>query len=169
MRILFEIPVYALGKEQLFKRVTKEQDKWNDYMKDKNLPIENMRDVIAQETFPYRCWEYNHIAGYIRIFLNKMDIKFEIFLPRPQIQRYFWKSHKKVFLSDTGALGTHFYVGGLKTNEEICNEVSEMLDWIAKDHIKAYYKHFYIDRSAFDALNEHIDYMSIIKEENSNG
>ena len=49
----------------------------------------------------------------------------------------------------------------MKTNEEIRKATDEMLTWIIKDFLP---KRYYVDRSCFDNLNRHLDYLGILKE-----
>lgn len=159
MKKLFDIPIYALSPGELSHRVKQRIDKLKEYAA--GTDPQTMDLIIDTETFPKRCWDYNHIVGYIRISATRQDVVLDLFLPRPAVERYIWSSHRKVFLYDVHANGTRFYTGNMKTNEEIREAADEMLTWMIKDHLP---KRYYVDRSGFDNLNCHLDYLGIIKE-----
>ena len=158
MKKLFEIPVYAVCPEELKKRVGIRIAKLKARMA--TVDRDTMNQIIDHDTFPKRCWDYNHIVGYIRISATPQDIVFDLFLPKPAIDRYVWYSPKKAFLYDVNANGTHFYTGNMKTNEEIRMATEEMLTWVIRDFLP---KRYYVDRSCFDTLNSHMDYLEIMK------
>ena len=66
----------------------------------------------------------------------------------------------KKYFQNIGANGTHIYHGSLKTNEDISTAISNMLDLVIVAHIPS---RFHVDRSAFDTLNKHLDYLNIIQ------
>ena len=159
MKILYNIPIYALSPDKLCRRT--KQKIYTLEERYARAGKETVDRIIERETFPMRCWDYNHIVGYIRISATKRDVVFDLFLPKPAVERYIWNSPKKVFLYDVHANGTHFYTGNMKTNEELREAIDEMLTWIIKDFLP---KRYYVDRSGFDNLNRHLDYLGIIKE-----
>ena len=159
MKKLFDVPIYALSPEELSYRVKRKIDSLKKYLAGNNQ--QTMDLIIDTETFPKRCWDYNHIVGYIRISAAHQDIVFDLFLPRPAVERYIWSSPRKAFLYDVHANGTHFYAGNMTDNEEIQGAADEMLTWIIKDFLP---KRYYVDRSVFDNLNRHLDYLGIIRE-----
>lgn len=159
MKKLFDIPVYALSPDELNHRVRQKIDNLNEYVAGTDQQTIDL--IIDNETFPKRCWDYNHIVGYIRISATRQDIVFDLFLPRPAVERYIWYSPRKAFLYDVHANGTHFYTGNMKTNEGIRKATDEMLTWMIKDSLP---KRYYVDRSGFDNLNRHLDYLGIIRE-----
>ena len=65
MKKLFDIPIYALSPDELSHRVKQKIDKLKEYAA--GTDPQTMDLIIDNETFPKRCWEYNHIVGYIRI------------------------------------------------------------------------------------------------------
>lgn len=107
------------------------------------------------DTYPFRLWDYNHVVGYIRISIDGHDIIFDVFLPMPHCDRYYWKSKRKIFLYDISANGTHFYVADRMDNKEIQVRTAEMLQAVIKTHIP---KNYFVDTEAFDNLNERVDY-----------
>lgn len=159
MKKLFDIPIYALRPDELKCRVEQRIAKLKEYAA--GADRETMDMIIDCETFPKRCWDYNHIVGYIRISATRQDIVFDLFLPRPAVERYIWNSTRKVFLYDVNANGTHFYIGNMKTNREIQCATAEMLTWVVRNYVP---KRFYADRDSFDTLNTHLDYLGIMKE-----
>ena len=159
MKKLFDIPIYALSPDELSRRVKQKVDKLKECAAGTDL--QTMDLIIDAETFPKRCWDYNHVVGYIRISASQQDIVFDLFLPRPVVERYIWNSPRKTFLYDVNPNGTHFYTGNMKTNEEIRKAVGEMLTWMVKDFLP---KRYLVDRSGFDNLNRHLDYQGIMKE-----
>lgn len=155
---LFEIPIYALSKKTLSKRYNRTVEKnENDYPE---ADHESLSKSVEMLTYPQRLWEHNHVVGYIDIISDKKDIVFEIYLPYPQVERYHWNGKNRIYLYNVMANGTHFYVDKNMNNSEIQIKTSEMLDWVIKDLIP---KRYYVDRAAFDAVNMHVDYLSIIK------
>lgn len=159
MKKLFDIPIYALSPDELNRRVKQKIDNLKEHLA--GTDQQTMDLIIDTETFPKRCWDYNHIVGYIRVSATRQDIEFDLFLPRPAVERYIWSSPRKTFLYDVHANGTHFYTGDMKTNEEIREAADEMLTWMIKDFLP---KRYHVDRSGFDNLNRHLDYLEIIKE-----
>ena len=159
MKKLFDIPIYALSPDELNRRVKQKIDNLKEHLA--GTDQQSMDLIIDTETFPKRCWDYNHIVGYIRVSATRQDIEFDLFLPRPAVERYIWSSPRKAFLYDVHANGTHFYTGDMKTNEEIREAADEMLTWMIKDFLP---KRYHVDRSGFDNLNRHLDYLEIIKE-----
>lgn len=154
---LFEIPIYALSPSKLKNRVSKCILNLKNALT--HLDDSTVARIIERKTFPMRSWDYNHVVGYIRISASKTDILFDVFLPIPVPERYIWYTTKKLYFQDICANGTHIYHGNLKTNKEIHKAISDMLDQVVANHIPS---RFYVDREAFNAINEHIDYLSIL-------
>ena len=164
MKKVFEIPVYAFGKEQLRDKVAKFSDSWKK--KNPQIVPETTQRCIEIESYPQRLWEYNHIVGYIVISVEGYDIQFDVYLPTPHMDRYIWKSKQKHFLYNTHANGTHFYVDEKLSNTQIQQKTQEMLGGVIKGHIP---KRFVVDREAFDRVNGMVDYRSILQEKITNG
>ena len=162
--ILHEIPIYALSKKELSKRY----ERFKESFQKSCLTIddESFRKCIDLETFPQRCWKHNHVVGYIDIHLDRQDIVFEIYLPHPKNKRYNWRRSRKIYMHNIMANSTHFYVDSKMCNNDIQTKITEMLDWIIKDHIPSKY---YVDRNAFDSVHSCIDYKSILDSKRSNG
>jgi hypothetical protein len=159
MKKLFDIPIYALSPGELSHRVKQKIDKLKEYAA--GTDPQTMDLIIDNETFPKHCWDYNHIVGYIKISATRQDIVFDLFLPKLEVERYVWYSPRKAFLRDVNANGTHFYIGNMKSNEDIQKATDDMLTWMIKDFLP---KRYYVDRSSFDNLNRYLDYLGILKE-----
>lgn len=154
---LFEIPVYALDKDELLRKYKKQPS----YETKKNKPISEMTNFdfyLDKMALPYRRWDYNHIVGYISIFTDCRDVCLKVYLPVGDKKRYVIDSTKKTFLYDIEANGTHFYVDEKMTNSDIRESLLNELLAIQETHIPGRY---YIDREAFDALSPFVDYKSI--------
>ena len=164
MKKVFEIPVYALTREQLRHKFVKFVDSWKE--KNPYASSENLRRCIEIETYPQRLWEYNHIVGYIVISTDRYDILFDLYLPTPLIERYIWTSKQKRFLYNIQANGTHFHMNDKLSNMEIQKKIQEMLNGVIKRHIP---ERFFVDLETFKTLNRMIDYKLILQEELSNG
>ena len=164
MKKIFEIPVYALKKEQLQDKFLKFSDLWKT--KHPQIPPEIVQRGIEIESYPQRLCEYNHIVGYIVISVKGYDIWFDVYLPTPHMERYIWKSKQKHFLYNIHANGMHFYVDDKLSNAKIQKKTKEMLDTIIKNHIPG---RFFVDLEIFKIVNRMIDYHSILQEEISNG
>ena len=159
MKKLFEIPVYALSASKLNTRTSKRIADLEELFS-RSDPGEAAL-VIDREALPMRSWDYNHIIGYIRIAVSKTDILFDVFMPIPIPNRYTWNAKRKIYVQNIWANGAHIYWGSLKTNEEFRKAVSGMLDQVITDHIP---KRFYVDRETFDAINAHLDYLTIVQD-----
>lgn len=166
MRIIFEIPIYGIAPDVLRNRYFEKKKSIVVECRKRNVS-KNMESVIIErKTHPYRLWSYNHIVGYIRVSIAGKSMNFNVYLPVEQRQRYRWISSRKIFLYDIHTNGTHFYLGNVKTNENVQRKLAEMLFEIVNKYIP---KRYYVDTSAFDSTYRHMDYLSIIQEENSNG
>ncbi|NLY70522.1 MAG: hypothetical protein GX076_02395 [Clostridiales bacterium] len=161
-RKLFEIPVYALDKESLRRRVDTKNSRFK-----KRLEKENVRndDEIARKAFdvnnfPQRVWEYNHIIGYIVISLTTQDVWFEIYFPYQEIKRYCWNSKVKKSLINTYANGLHFHVSSDMSNEEIRDKTKQWLDTIVCNHLL---RRYCVDSEAFIFINTSLDYRKLMK------
>ena len=159
MKKLFEIPVYALDGKTLNQRVETRIKTIEE-----NAPgadREMLNRLVERETFPMRNWGYNHIIGYIQIGLTKQEIVVLVFMPVPAPSRYYWYSDKKYFTQDICANSAHVYIGNMETNEEMQTVAIELLERVIKDHLHG---RFYADKTAFDAVNAHLDYLGLLEE-----
>jgi hypothetical protein len=156
---LFEIPVYAMSREKLSRKCEQVCAKLRS--EHVGCSEDHVNAIVALSVHPQRQWDYNHIVGYIKISANCQDIIFDVFLPTPQRERYLWQSGQKVFLYNISANGTHFYVSERMNNRAIQDRTAEMLCSVIKTHIPSRY---YVDTEAFDHLNKHMDYRSIMED-----
>lgn len=159
MKKILDIPVYGVCPSKLDSRVKSYISELQKEFKDRDTEL--VTTAIDIETFPKRNFEYNHIGGYIRVSVSKTDMWFDIFLPVPIPKRYVWQTTKKVFVQDINANGTHFYLGNINTNEEICHKATIMLNQVILDHIPS---RFFVDTEPFYTINHNLDYLKIIKE-----
>ena len=150
MKVIFEIPIYALTEKSLNHRVAEYE------IRIKNELGDSLEYSFLRET-PQRYWRYNHIVGYILIYKEKDDLYTELFLPEKKIKRYYWKSAKKKFIKNHFMNGTHIYLP-LYDNNDIISYIDELLIEIKKRNIP---KSYYIDREAYDNIKYMIDFMSV--------
>ena len=161
---LHEIPIYALSKKALSKRYDRFKERFRESCP--TIDDESFRKCVDLETFPQRCWNHNHVVGYIDIFVDRQDFIFEIYLPYPETKRYDWRRSRKIHVRSIIANGTHFYVDLNMSNADIQTQITEMLAWVIKDHIPSKY---YVDRDAFDTVHRHIDYKNIFNSKRNDG
>ncbi|MBR2278614.1 MAG: hypothetical protein IJ872_05285 [Eubacterium sp.] len=155
---LFEIPVYAITKEELIKKVETEHRKIIGNINPKN-DKKFVESALALATFPQSLWEYNHIIGYVVVLLVKNDIVLEWYAPVPSIKRYYWKSKKKHFVQNTHMNGYHIYVGNIKTGLNLKEQINEYLVKLSGCFID---RGYYIDLEAYNNLKELIDYDKLL-------
>lgn len=153
---LFEIPIYGLSSKTIDDRYQKYCENFQKQHPD--VVGEHFERCIEHLTYPQRCWNYNHIVGYILIYFERNDIFYDVYLPY-QCDRYRWDSHKKTFIRNVFANGTHFRIDDPTNNEKIQNELAEMLDMTIRAHVP---NRFYVDREAFDNTYRFINYGEII-------
>ena len=157
---LHEIPIYALSEKELSKRYEHFKDSfWGN---SPPIDAETFKRCIEHETHPQRGWNHNHVVGSIDVLLDKQDIVFEIYLPYPEVKRYDWRRSRKIYVRNIMANGTHFYIKSEMSNSDIQAQLSDMLNFIVKDHIP---KHYYVDRRAFDAVSPYTDYKGIFDKQ----
>lgn len=159
MKKLFEIPVYAVSRKELSRKVKLLRLKIRN--EHERCSREHMIAVEELATYSYRLWDYNHIVGYIRISTEGRDIFFDVFLPESKCERYRWKSKRKRFLYNTSANGTHFYVNDRMTNEDIQVSTAEMFQSVIKNLIP---KRYFTDTEAFNNLNGQLNYIEIMEK-----
>ena len=153
---LFEIPIYAISRNKLNKKYQTFRNNFKS--KYPYLSSKTFERCIELETYPQRCWEYNHLIGYILIYYEFNDIYFNVYLPY-KIRRYYWRSYRKIYVRDIMANSTHFRIDDITKNKEKQKDLIEMLDVVIKDHIP---KEFYVDRETFDNTYSFINYSEII-------
>ena len=157
MAKLFEIPIYALKKNQLVERVDKRITDLRDTQIPKSISEETYKLVIDSATFPQRAYEYNHVVGYIRVEYSYPDINIDLFLPFNR-KRYIWYSSRKIWLHNVKLNGFHYYCPG-KTTQEISEWLEVAVSDIIQNNIP---KQYYADREVFDFINKGINYKVLL-------
>lgn len=166
---LFEIPIYAFDKKGLNERI----DRW------KTRNYKNASEFADSILTERKRYEYNHIVGFVKVEIVKIDIYIDLYLPwflsRTPItiggiyidnsnfykRRYIWHTSHKIFLEDMGVNGTHFNASNLN-NKEIVSEIDgNML--IIRQCVFDYNKSYYIDDEAYRCVKDNIDYTAILE------
>lgn len=160
MHKIIEIPIYALDEKTLRLKYDKyvevlRREVWS------NTKEDTFQRCLEVEAYPERVWDYNHIVGYIAIGYEFGDVLYKVYLPTPKKQRYMWKSSKKTFLCDIHTNGTHFRIEKDMNNQKVQSEIKDMLNSVIEEHIP---RKYYVDRQAFDNVNDNIDYLKVFKE-----
>lgn len=159
---LFEIPVYALTKEKLSVRVEEERQRIKNSFRENSAATEEFKQFcMGQFVYPECLWEYNHIVGYIVIRKEKRDMILEWYAELPRTTRYRWKSSKKKFLQNMQLNGYHFYIGNIKTGEELSDRLHDLVYGFSEELKK---KRYYADLDAFDNLTPFVDYSKLLLE-----
>ena len=164
MITLHEIPIYALSPKTLSSRYNRFQE---SFLKD-GPPLDeySYRRCLDHETFPQRCWKHNHVVGSIDILLNHHHIFFELYFPYPEIKRYNWRNNHKIYMGNISANCFRLFVDDNMSNNDMQIGILEMLDQVIQDHVP---EKWYVDRQAFDTIHPHINYKSIIDNQQNNG
>lgn len=153
---LFEIPIYAMKKEEFCKKWDKEIKKYNIHSEEEYKDIKNL-------FFPMTVWEYNQIIGYIVIQIIKReygtDIEFEWY--QSDKEKFIFKSKRKNFIYNSTLLGFHFFIEENDNNNRIKFKIKEMLCELLKDE---QFKNRYIDLSIFEIQLKYLDIMKIIND-----
>ena len=107
-------------------------------------------------------WEYNHLVGIIKISVENSSIIYELYGQTPWVKRYYWYTSKRKALRRRQIIGTHFYIGDERSNENIQNKVADyLLHSIVRDYIPSNY---YVDTEAFLNVNKYIDYLDLVEK-----
>ena len=146
---LFEIPVYALSRNELKKRVEKYESKFYD---------NNIRKMIMNNViYPKSVWDYNHIVGFIVICYQNQDIFLKWYTDL-RAKKYHWNSNRKNFFQN-------YFIHGYRYNTEkyskieIIKKLREGIDEIAAE------RGYYVDLEAFDNM---INYQVVVFKNNKN-
>ena len=157
---LFEIPVYAMSKETLAKRVEQKSLKIRSENAGRKITEEHIKQIIALETFPQSLWEYNHIIGYIVISKDRNDMALDWYAPIPGIQKYYWTSHTKYYVQNTQLNGCHFYIGNISSGEQLKEKLKALVTGYAEELKKVGY---YADLEAFSNIVELLNYEKLLR------
>lgn len=157
MRKLFEIPIYALSRKELDKRIKKDRTAF--ITKNNHIPEDIAVDVFDNKFTLYkRNWDYNHIVGYIQIFKQGNNLKLELYLIVEPQSKYYWKSNRKKFLRKQFTNGCNIYLGQYENNIQVSKKLDCLLNDLKKNYIPSRY---YIDTETYDNTKEYIDYKGI--------
>lgn len=156
---LLELPIYALSKEELQKRVEKKKQSIINKFPNADEEIkEEVSGLIDKHLFPSRVWDYNHIIGYLVLCLKGSDFQFNLYLPPNVVDgktfRYYWNSKKRIFVVNAGNPCYHFcvfHMDGDELRKSICDY---MID-IEKEFKK---QKWYIDIEMFYNVISYIDF-----------
>lgn len=144
---LFEIPVYGLTREVLQRRVNMERLRIKDsFPEDSSATDEYKEMCMGRFTYPKSLWEYNHITGYVIVEKDRSDIVLSWYAELPRTQRYVWKSTKKKFLQNMQLNGYHFYIGNIKSGDELKAKIIGIVTDFSTELRK---KRYYADLEAF--------------------
>lgn len=163
---IFEIPIYAFNRITFQKRV----DEWRIRHHFNNREFDYVKKNQKQ-------YEYNHIVGFIQIWLDRDEILGDVYLPCTKSElgvtidghllddtklkrRYVWYTTNKVFLIKQGVNGTHFRIAELHSNSEVVANLDSLMTQLIES-VKEYNKLYYIDLEAFNAVKDNVDYLRI--------
>ena len=167
---IFEIPIYGISEARFNKKWSKKAD---DFINTsytligcQNIESEKkrLRGIFKQyEERPYR---YNQIVGCLVVSIDRSDINLSLYLSDVQY-RYDAKRTERLIKKRMRS-GDHSYIGNLKSNSELAMEIKKYVNFEV-ENLKRYHKNYFLDTTAFDAIINHIDLLSIInKEDNPN-
>ena len=157
---LFEIPVYAISKKKLEKRVEQARQKTRNSFIGQNASEDHIKQCVEQTVFPQCLWDYNHIIGYIVVIKQKNDIVLNWYAPLPSIQRYRWRTQRKLYLQNTHLNGYHFYLGNLHTGEQLRTKLNDMIEGYANELKK---RKYYADLEVFKNLDSLLNYNQLLE------
>ena len=161
---IFEIPIYALSRSKLQKRVKNAEEAYKkEYLQSHLKPDNNhYRECLRLLLYPQRLWDYNHIIGFVLIKSDGQDILFEEYLPYKTVERYHWKVSTKHFVVNQMSPGMHFPIG-----EKPSQEIKENIQLFLNEFENRLKKRGYVlDREAFDNIAPYIDFKKLVKGEN---
>lgn len=102
------------------------------------------------------------MVGIIKISVENSSIIYELYGQTPWVKRYYWYTSKRKALRRRQIIGTHFYIGDERSNENIQNKVADyLLHSIVRDYIPSNY---YVDTEAFLNVNKYIDYLDLVEK-----
>ncbi len=155
---LFEIPIYALSEKKLKEKVHQKEENLREKIKDEKA----FQYIRESSILPFGSWEYNHLVGIIKISVKNSSIIYEVYGQTPWVKRYYWYTSKRKAIQNRQIIGTHFYIGDERSNENIQNKVADYLLYsIVRDYIPSNY---YVDTEAFLNVNKYIDYLDLVEK-----
>jgi len=160
VRVICEIPIYGVSQKKFYDYWDKKTEEFTkmclEHSPDRN-DIDDCRSVFTRGV----AWKYNQIVGFIRVSVGYSDVNFEEFY---SFKRYRCNSKAKHYIEFNNDF--HFYIGNMKTNEDIVSAIKEYMTLQIGDFRKRHPK-FYVDTCAFDNIINHLDILGII--DNING
>jgi len=157
VKVICDIPIYGVSQDYYNAYWEKQVGPYNtDGLTDDSVITHYRR--VRESILRTAAWKYNQIVGYIRVSVGTQDVNFEEFF---SFKRYQRDSNTKHFIEFNNDF--HFYIGTLKTNEEIISRIKDFMETHIGD-IKRTHPKFYVDTSAFDNIINHLDILSIITE-----
>lgn len=157
---LFEIPVYALTKDELAKRVEKRRSRLINEASLSQDDLQNEAIVRGLSVFPKNQWAFNHIVGFIEISYEKKDV-FLYWYTSVDSKKYHWESNLKRFFQSTRPFGYHFYTGNIKSGDELQKRINGLLNEFIRD-LKTNHSGYYVDLETFHNLDKLIDYSQLL-------
>lgn len=148
---LFEIPVYALSKNELEIRVKKREKEFH-YYPYKHID-ESMSDIAVSDTYPKKLYDYNHVVGMIVIYIDKYEVEAKLFKAR--YEKYYWKSGRKKFLEDMHINGAH--------SRYNINEIKDCIKTVYRIAASCVGKSMFIDDECFTNLVDLIDWTGVVE------
>ena len=160
MKYLFAIPIYALSKEGLNRRVERKEKenvkkRTNVYCQEDSKYMDR---IVSEECTPMNIWEFNHIIGYIKIGVTAHDVWFEFYLC-DSFTKYNWTTHRKKFIRPYQTIGDHFCVEHERSNIDIGKDIKSMLENVKKSD---FLNKYFVDSSIFDETYMYLDYNAIM-------
>ena len=160
MKYIFAIPIYALSKEHLSRKVKQKEraiieKRTNVYCQEGSKYMDR---IISEECTPMNIWEYNHIIGYIKIGVTAHDVWFEFYLC-DSFTKYNWTTHRKKFIRPYQTIGDHFCVEPERSNIDIGKDIKSMLENVKESNMLNKY---FVDSSIFDETYMYLDYNAIM-------
>lgn len=155
---IFTLPVYALSRKALDGKVEKKIDRIRKSMCE-GCDEDITRMVIEREVFPYKCWKYNHIVGYIEVSAGLNDVYFNLYLPYKK-KRYTWDSGQKWLLTNEGHDYAHFRVYDDDSTEAIFDKIRDYL----AEAIKMFPQRCYVDLESFHVGEKYLDIKRLLHD-----
>lgn len=156
-KILFEIPIYSMSKEEFIRRWQEKKKKFFQEFSNHGHNEDDTRWYWERLHSPRYIWKYNQIIGYIVISVTRQDVNFNIFCSTDKI--YYADSKQKHFIINWTTNGTRIYARD-KSDEYIKNEVKIWLKSIEKEHL---HSRRYVDYTVFNNIIDLINIKCIME------
>lgn len=156
-KVLFELPIYSCSQHSFCNYWKKKENKLIEDAKKMGRTEETIQNLLLLNT-PRNIWKYNHIIGYIVVWVNSHDVNFDLY--RTLDTRFFKNTSKKHFIQNMGITGYHFYAEE-KDDQEIKKEILSWIHAIKKEQLKG---RFFIDCTVMNNLLPYIDIHRIMND-----